>query len=377
MGVNDMKKLGIYVHVPFCKSKCDYCDFASFTGREKDMERYTDAVCLEMKRRSEACGHPAADSVFFGGGTPSILPAELIGKLTSAVRKNFDLTDDCEWTVEMNPGTVNAEKADVMKSGGVNRISMGMQSCKDDLLKAVGRIHTAEDVREAVSIIRKAGFDNFNLDMMLGLPSMTMEDALDTVRFAAGLGAKHISCYALILEEGTRLWEDVKKGRVMLPGDDADRGQYGACRELMRQYGYHQYEISNFAMNGYECRHNRMCWEREDYLGFGCAAASLWNNERHTNPQTIDGYLNGEAGENETVTGKDILFEAVMLGLRLTEGISLADFKNRYGVGLTDVYGEALAPAVKDGRLIMTEERVFLTEKGMDLMNTVLEPMME
>ena len=367
-----MPPLGLYVHIPFCARKCAYCDFASWAGRGADMPRYAEAVCLEIARRGAACGHPAADTVFFGGGTPSLLPPELYLRIASALREHFDIAPDAEWTVECNPGTLTPEFAGALAQSGCNRLSMGMQAAQPRLLRSLGRIHDMDGVRQAADIARRAGIDQMNLDLMLGLPGQTMDDMRETLDAALALRPRHISCYALIVEEGTPLHGRVARGEAVLPGDEADRAMYGLCRDTLRAAGFRQYEISNFALPGFACRHNVHCWEREDYLGFGCAAHSLWQNERRANPRQIDDYLRGGAPEVQRIGREEAMFETMMLGLRLTAGVSEEGFAARYGTSLWDTYGKRLAPALRDGRLARENGRVFLTERGMDVMNSVL-----
>lgn len=367
-----MKPLGLYIHVPFCACKCAYCDFASWPRREADMARYADTLCAEIAARAADCGHPAADTVFFGGGTPSLLPPALYGRIARCLRENFDIAPDAEWTVESNPGTLTPDFAAALAESGCNRLSMGMQAAQPGLLQRLGRIHDMEGVRQAVKIARAAGVRNLNLDLMLGLPGQTMADMAETLDAALALRPQHVSCYALIVEEGTPLHGWVERKEVVLPGEDAERAMYGLCRDMLRQRGLGQYEISNFALPGRECRHNLNCWLREDYLGFGCAAHSLWREERRANPRDLDDYLAGRPPETERIAPADGMFETMMLGLRLTRGVSEDDFARRWGRPLWEVYGPRLAPALADGRLKRENGQVFLTERGMDVMNSVL-----
>ena len=367
-----LKPLGLYVHIPFCARKCAYCDFASWPGREADMPRYVDAVCQEIAARAGAAGHPAADTVFFGGGTPSLLPPALYLRLAEALRKGFRIAPDAEWTVECNPGTLTADFARALRQSGCNRLSMGMQAAQPRLLRALGRIHDMDGVRQAANLARAAGIGALNLDLMLGLPGQTEADMRETLGEALALNPCHISCYALIVEEGTPLHAAVAGGQVRLPGDDMDRALYGLCRDTLRAAGFHQYEISNFALPGAECRHNVNCWRRQDYLGFGCAAHSLYENERRANPRELTDYLNGLPPETEAIGPEEAMFETMMLGLRLTSGVEEADFARRYGRPLWEVYGGKLLSALRDGRLIRADGRVYLTERGMDVMNSVL-----
>lgn len=367
-----MKPLGLYAHIPFCARKCRYCDFASWPGRGDDIKRYADALCAEIAARAEACGHPAADSVFFGGGTPSLLPPDIYLQIADALRRNFSIGSDAEWTVECNPGTLTEDFCRALRASGCNRVSMGMQAAQAGLLAALGRIHTLADVQKSAALVRAAGIRHMNLDLMLGLPGQTEADMAETLRAALALSPDHVSCYALIVEEGTPLAADVAAGAVTLPGDETDRALYGLCRDTLAAAGFHQYEISNFARAGGECRHNVNCWRREDYLGFGCAAHSLWQNERRANPEDLDAYLAGAAPTREIISPDEAMFESVMLGLRLTRGVDESDFHRRHGRALWDVYGAKLQPAVDDGRLARADESVFLTERGMDVMNSVL-----
>ena len=367
-----MPHLGLYVHIPFCASKCAYCDFASWAGRQADMSRYTDMVCAEIARRAEACGHPQADTVFFGGGTPSLLPADLYLRIASALREHFDLLPDAEWTVECNPGTLTEGFARALRDSGCTRLSMGMQAAQERLLRQLGRIHTPADAEQAAGVARKTGIRDLNLDLMLGLPDQTPDDMRETLAAALSMHPDHISCYALIPEEGTPLFQQLKSGILVLPGDDADREMYGLCRDILQKNGFDQYEISNFSRPGKECRHNMNCWKREDYLGFGCAAHSLFHNVRSANPRELDAYLAGEIPQTETIGPEEAMFEAMMLGLRLTEGVKEEDFSLRYGQDLWDLYGKRLSPALHDGRLKRENGRVFLTKHGMDVMNSVL-----
>ena len=371
-----MPPLGLYVHVPFCARKCAYCDFASWAGREADMARYADAVCAEIAARAAACGHPRADTVFFGGGTPSLLPPALYLQIAQALRAHFEIAPDAEWTVECNPGTLTADFAQALRQSGCNRLSMGMQAAQPRLLRALGRIHDMEAVAHSVRLARLAGIQNINLDLMLGLPGQTQADMAETLAAALALSPQHISCYALIVEEGTPLEAAVRHNQVTLPGDDADREMYGLCRDTLCAQGFHQYEISNFALQNHECRHNVNCWLREDYLGFGCAAHSLWRNKRRANAHGLDAYLAGEAPQTERICPDDAMFESMMLGLRLTRGVQEADFLRRHGRALWSVYGEKLQPAIDDGRLVRADGRVFLSARGMDVMNSVLVALM-
>lgn len=364
--------LGIYVHIPFCVRKCAYCDFSSYAGRMADMPRYVEALCSEIRSRALETGKKSVDTVFFGGGTPSLLTPELLEKIVNTLKSCYELTPDCEFTMESNPGTLTEPLAQTMVRCGVNRLSMGMQCSQSHLLKRLNRIHTMEDVRTAVQIARNAGVAQLNLDLMLGLPGQTEADMHETLREALALSPDHISCYALIVEEGTPLCRDIESGALALPGDDADRAMYEICRQTLREHGYQQYEISNFAREGSRCRHNVNCWQYQPYLGFGCAAHSFYEGIRRANPASLDDYLAGTAPQLEAISRDDAMFEFVMLGLRLTEGIEESTFLRQFGVPLWQKYGKQLEKALQDGRLQRKDGRMYLSEHGMDVMNSVL-----
>lgn len=367
-----MEHLGLYVHIPFCVRKCAYCDFSSYAGRMADMPRYVDALCAEIRTRAKETGRRTADTVFFGGGTPSLLTGELLQKIVSTLKECYQLTDDCEFTMESNPGTLTKDFAHTMAVCGVNRLSMGMQCAQSHLLERLNRIHSMEDVKCAVQIAREAGIGQLNLDLMLGLPGQTLDDMRETLREALLLSPDHLSCYALIVEEGTPLCRDIEAGRLSLPGDDLDREMYEICRETLRAQGFQQYEISNFARAGKRCRHNVNCWQYQPYLGFGCAAHSFFEGTRRANPASLDDYLAGAQPQTEDISREDAMFEFVMLGLRLTEGIEEEAFFKRFGLPLRQKYGRQLEKALCDGRLRREAGRIYLSEHGMDVMNSVL-----
>lgn len=367
-----MEHLGIYVHIPFCVRKCAYCDFASYAGREEDMPSYVEALCEEIRARAGETGRLQADTVFFGGGTPSLLPETLLEKIVNTIRACFDLTETCEFTVESNPGTLSPALAQAMVRLGVNRLSMGMQCAQSHLLQRLNRIHSMEDVKSAVRIAREAGIRQLNLDLMLGLPGQTQQDMQETLREALELSPDHLSCYALIVEEGTPLKRQIDSGALSLPGDEADRAMYEICRQTLREKGYAQYEISNFAREGKRCRHNVHCWQYQPYLGFGCAAHSFYGGQRRANPSSLDAYLRGEEAQIESIAAEDAMFEYMMLGLRLTDGVEERAFAQRFGMELWQIYGKQLEKPLLDGRLLRKDGYIRLSEHGMDVMNSVL-----
>ena len=367
---------GLYLHVPFCKSKCAYCDFPSFAGCEKEMPRVIDRMCAELFDCRNAFPDTLVETMYIGGGTPSLLPPKLMDRLLRAAREAFPFSPDAEISCEMNPGTVTPEFLSVCVENGVNRVSLGAQSSLDHLLSSIGRIHTFRQVREAADLLRSFGLTNFNLDMMLGLPGQTMEDVRQTLDDFLALSPAHLSCYALIVEEGTLMEKKVDSGEWTLPDEDTERDMYELARETLEKNGYRQYEISNFAKDGFLCRHNLDCWLRHEYLGVGAAACGFIGNVRTRNPGTIPGYLRGDPQEQTILTEEDARFESVMLGLRLTEGLPESVFRKAHGMSFREAFGEKLDLPLSDGRLLFENGVLRLTRYGMDVMNSVLVELM-
>jgi oxygen-independent coproporphyrinogen III oxidase len=364
--------IGLYVHVPFCVSKCAYCDFASYGGRETDMPRYVDAVVREIVRRGAETGHPKADTIFLGGGTPSLLTEFQATRILDALFDAFPMEEDAEITCECNPGTLTMPFALALRKAGVNRLSMGAQASQAHLLSLIGRIHTWEQVIASVGIVSKAGFDNFNLDLILGLPSQTVSDVRETLEAAIALSPTHLSCYGLMVEEGTPICRDIAEGRLTLPDEDTDREMYEIARQTLAEHGFDQYEISNFAREGYACRHNIGCWTRVPYLGFGCAAHSFFEECRVMNPSHLDAYLAGEEPKTEQISKEEARFESMMLGLRMTRGVKNEDFRRMHGMSIREAFGEKLDKPIGEGLLEWHEDSLRLTRLGMDLQNSVL-----
>ena len=364
--------IGLYMHVPFCVSKCAYCGFASYAGREADVPRYVDAVVREIGRRGQETGHPKADTIFLGGGTPSLLDESQVTRILDALKEAFPIEADAEITCECNPGTLTMPFTRALRTAGVNRLSMGVQASQSRLLRLLGRPHDWDDVIASVEIARDAGFENINLDLMFGLPLQTVSDVGETLEAAFALSPTHVSCYSLMVEEGTPICRDIAAGKLSLPEEELDRAMYELARQMLGANGFHQYEISNFAREGYACRHNVGCWTRVPYLGFGCAAHSFFGECRTRNPATLDGYLAGEVPETEQVSKEEARFESVMLGLRMTRGVRDEDFTRMHGMSLREAFGEKLDGPIRDGLLKWHEGTLKLTRLGMDLQDSVL-----
>jgi len=368
--------IGLYVHVPFCVSKCAYCDFASYAGREADIPRYVDAVIREISRRGAETGHPKADTIFLGGGTPSLLDDIQVTRILNALFEAFPIEERAEITCECNPGTLATPLALALRKAAVNRLSMGAQARQTRLLRLIGRIHNWETVIASVDLARKAGFENINLDLMFGLPSQTVADVRQTLEAAIALSPTHLSCYGLMVEEGTPLCRDITAGKLALPHEDIDRDMYELARQTLAEHGFHQYEISNFAREGYACRHNVGCWTRVPYLGFGCAAHSFFEECRIMNPSQLDAYLAGEEPQTEHISKAEARFESMMLGLRITRGVKNQDFTRMHGMSIREAFAEKLDKPINDGLLEWHEDALRLTRLGMDLQNTVLVDLM-
>jgi oxygen-independent coproporphyrinogen III oxidase len=368
--------LGLYVHVPFCASKCAYCDFASYAGRQSDIPLYLDAVVREITRRGAEMGRPNANTIFIGGGTPSLLDESQITRVMDALLEAFTIEDNAEITCECNPGTLSASFARALRNSGVNRLSIGAQARQERLLRMLGRIHDWQQVADSVEIARQSGFDNINLDLMFGLPGQTVAEWRETLEAAIALRPTHVSCYGLIVEAATPMRRDVAAGKLALPDEEVERQMYELARRTLAEHGFEQYEISNFARGGYECRHNIGCWMRSPYLGFGAAAHSFFDDCRAMNPSGIDAYLAGEAPKTERISKEEARFESLMLGLRMTRGVNDEDFARMHGMSIREAFGEKLDKPIGDGLLQWRGGALCLTRRGMDLQNSVLVDLM-
>ena len=381
----NQKELEIYIHIPFCIKKCSYCDFLSGPATEQTVESYMAALFAEIEGKSGKYRDRRVVSVFIGGGTPSRLTGEQMGKLMACIRRHFSLDPAAEITTEVNPGTVSEEKLRTFRKAGINRLSIGMQSAQDEELRELGRIHDFAGFLEAYEAAVQAGYTNINVDVMSGLPGQTLESLRDTLGKLLALRPmpQHVSAYSLIVEEGTPFAAMAERGELPLPEEETERAMYEETIEVLAKYGFHRYEISNYARDGYECRHNVGYWIRRDYLGFGIGAASLIDNVRFQNEKSLGAYLAHpleSREEEQTLTVQDRMEETMFLGLRLTRGVSCVDFAEQYGRTVEEVYGEVIARNVADGLLTVTERKenqkkdrlLALTKRGLDLSNYVM-----
>lgn len=378
----------LYIHIPFCKSKCRYCDFASYPGREGCMHAYVNTLLTEARTRAESLHHPAMETVFIGGGTPSLLPAEELDRLLTGLKVLFPLASDAEFTSEANPGTLTEAWLDTAIRHGVNRISMGMQAYQPELLRTLGRIHDFAQVKASVQLCRDHGIRDLNLDLMFGLPGQTPEQWLETLHAALSLQPQHLSCYGLIPEDGTPLMADLTAGRLTLPDEEDERRMYDDTLRTLALHGFEQYEISNFALPGHACRHNLGYWRQIPYLGLGASASSMLPDPsafclRETNPAALDVYTQMVDGRNWSardivpVSPADARFETMMLGLRTTRGVSEEAFFALHGVTLDSCYGSRLRPLEAQGLVTHQDGWWRLTRRGMDVQNAVLVELMD
>lgn len=373
------KELELYLHIPFCVSKCKYCDFLSAPSGEEQRQIYVERLCRRIRYWSDVIHNYGYEivSIFVGGGTPSILTEAQITQVFEAVHESFPIREDAEITLEMNPGTDVKDKLPVYRELGINRLSMGLQSADNEELKCLGRIHTYEDFRQVYQWAREAGFTNINVDLMSAIPGQTLESYEDTLRKVADLEPEHISAYSLIIEEGTPFYERYGEGRHAeeLPDEDIERQMYVRTGEILEDYGYHRYEISNYAKDGYECRHNLGYWDRKEYLGLGAGASSLmdhirWKEPDHIGPST--GLVLEEREDFTRLRRKDKMEEFMFLGLRKINGVSEYDFYKSFRVSMDEIYKESIENLIKEGLLVREEDRIRLTDRGIDLSNYAL-----
>lgn len=370
-----MKKLGLYIHIPFCVKKCNYCDFLSAPANKQVQIAYMETLQKEIEEKAIEYKEWIVDTVFIGGGTPTSVPYETIVNTMETIKKEFALTKDCEITMECNPGTVTMEAMNAYAAAGINRISIGLQTADDGLLKTLGRIHTYEQFLDSYNYARNAGIQNINVDIMSGLPSQTIEQYTDTLKKVADLGVEHISAYSLIVEEGTPFYKLYEEEKLELPDEDTEREMYYQTGTMLKQYGFLRYEISNYAKNGFECKHNKRYWKRDNYLGIGLGAASFIENTRYKNTEWLDEYLIEnkylEKNEIQNLSKEECMEEFMFLGLRMTKGISKTEFKETFGVLVEDVYGKVIEKLTSQGLIQTKDDFISLTDYGLDVSNSV------
>ena len=373
-----MKPLAIYIHVPFCARKCAYCDFASFAGWEDAWENYFDALGGEMDAWADRLRAYEARSVFFGGGTPSLVPAEYISGALDQLRRLLPFAPDCEITLEANPGTLTADKLEAYRRAGVNRLSIGVQSFDADLLRNLGRIHTPGQAVDAVRMAADAGFENLSIDLMYALPGQSMVQWSETLDRAVTLPVKHISAYSLIVEPGTEMEKRVECGEAHIPDDDLVNGMQRMAVQRLAEHGLARYEISNFAVPGFESRHNLTYWQDGDYLGLGSAAHSLVENERFSNPPELARYLAGERMCERTARSlRDHREEVLMLSTRTLRGLDLARWRAEFGEDFEITHARQLNKLESYGLIEIVGGFLRLTPVGLELQDSVVLELMD
>lgn len=384
----------LYVHIPFCMRKCLYCDFLSGPYDRVDRERYTKALLQEIRYYGDVLNHPRVRSLFVGGGTPTWLEPEWMEEILCAIRSTFDLEEDCEVTMECNPGTVTEDSLGVYLRAGVNRLSIGLQSCDDEELRLLGRIHDVNRFYKTYELARRAGFSNINIDLMTGIPHQTLDSLKKTLKIVTGLRPEHLSVYDLIVEDNTPFHDmyifDVVKRQAgqpteVLPDEDTELAMTLMVEDFLEKKGYHQYEISNFARDGRECRHNVGYWTRVPYLGLGAGSASLLHETRWSNESDLYRYMeaceklpNLPASESlmqgvSKLSRYEQMEEFMFLGLRMNEGISLEEFEHKFGASCTGIYGKTIRDYRNQELIEMSRGRLFLTPRGRQVGNLVFE----
>lgn len=384
------KNVGLYIHIPFCKQKCQYCDFKSYAGKEKFIDTYIRWLEFELKGVGEGNrldyennldDLAVVKSIYIGGGTPSFIDGKYIEEILSIANEYYTVDDNAEITIEVNPGTIDKDKFETYLRSGINRISIGLQSTYDRLLKELGRIHTYEDFLNTYNLARSVGFKNINVDLMLGLPNQSLQDLEESLKEIIKLNPEHISVYSLIIEEGTLFYKKLEMNEIVLPDDELERKMYWGTKKKLENAGYVHYEISNFAKPGFESKHNLSCWNQEEYIGIGVAAHSYTNDVRYSNIDSIEEYIKNYEEDNETdnfvfhekQTKISKMKEFMMLELRKIQGIRIQDFKNKFGENPIYLYRKELEKLVNEELLEIDGDIIKLTNKGIDLANLVWE----
>lgn len=392
-----MKELGVYIHIPFCKQKCLYCDFASFANKENMQKEYVEEIKKEIINWKKINKDYKIKTIYIGGGTPSYIDSQYIvdilklldvssksvlmskNEQTNNTEKTQD--DEISITIEINPGTITKQKLEDYKNAGVNRLSIGLQSTKDELLKQIGRIHNYQQFIETYNLARKIGFENINVDLMLGLPNQSIADLKDSLEKICKLNPEHISVYSLIVEDDTPIQKLIDTGKLELPDEETERQMYWYVKNFLELKGYKQYEISNFAKPGFESKHNLDCWNQKEYIGFGVAAYSYIDNKRFGNISNIEEYIkncNNQEFEKNVITEEvqdktQKMNEYMILGLRKIDGISIQEFERIFNENPIMLYRNELKKLYEEKLISIDGDRIKLSNKGLDLANLVWE----
>ncbi len=374
-------ELGLYIHIPFCVKKCDYCDFISYSNKFEIQEEYIKKITEEIEDNKDLLKKSNITTIYIGGGTPSSIKPKYIQNILNKIYEVADIQNknNIETTIEVNPGTITRNNLQMYKNCGINRISIGLQSTNDNILKLIGRIHNYKQFLDTYKWADEVGFKNINVDLMLGLPNQTILDLKDSLKKVINLKPKpnHISVYSLIVEEGTKIKSKINYGELKLPKEEEERNQYKYTKNYLELNGYNHYEISNFAEIGYESKHNINCWEQKQYVGFGIAAHSYINRCRYSNTCDLEEYLNKNSKDikivHEEQTLEDTKKEFMMLGLRKISGVEISKFKEKFGENPIYLFRKELQKLVKDNLIIIDLDNIKLTNKGLDFANLVWE----
>jgi oxygen-independent coproporphyrinogen-3 oxidase len=372
-----MDRFGIYVHIPFCVSKCKYCDFVSFPCMEK-IDKYFDVLIKEIKSKN-VYGTKEVTTIYIGGGTPSVPDSKYIVKIIETIKEVFKVSKNAEVTIEVNPGTVTKEKLIDYKNSGINRISIGLQSTNNEILKLIGRIHNYEEFLNTYNLAKEVGYNNINVDLMLGIPNQTESDVIDSINKVISLNPKHISIYSLIVEENTEIQRLIESGTLTMPSEEDERNMYWKTKTILEKNGFIQYEISNFAKKGYESKHNLDCWNQEEYIGMGLASHSYFNRKRFSIIDKLDKYI-----ENENCLEKNIIInevqgresqakEYMLIGLRKISGVSISKFEKKFRINPLFYFRFEINNLVEKGLIEVDLDNIKLTKKGLDFANIVFE----
>ncbi len=370
-------KLGLYLHVPFCVQKCLYCDFCSFAGAKEQISAYVDRLCGDIEEYSEKCASFEVDTVYFGGGTPTLLPISELNRIMDRIYKDYAISGNAEISCECNPATATFDYFKDMRSLGINRLSIGLQSVHDNELRALGRIHSYSDFLDTFKSARGAGFDNISADLMYGIPEQTEKSFEGSIQTLVSLSPEHISAYGLKIEEGTLFGR--MRGKLSLPDEDAEYNMYMMLSHYLPENGYAKYEISNFSKQGRESRHNLKYWLGDDYLGFGVAAHSYFCGERFANSRDFFAYLgNADITESKCkISASERMTEFVMLRMRLSHGVSHSEFSNLFGQSFEGIYGSRMKKYIEGGYLAANKNNTFFTDKGFFVSNYILSDLLD
>lgn len=384
------KEIGLYIHIPFCKQKCYYCDFISYANKEELVERYIKCLkkeILQYANENKIMSEHGLEeryvikTIYIGGGTPSAIDEVYIINVLDTIKDNFKMRDNVEITIEVNPGTVNKDKLESYRECGINRLSIGLQAVQDDILKCIGRIHTYKDFENTYEYAREVGFDNINVDLMINLPNQTLDDVKESVKTILSLKPEHISVYSLILEPNTKMYELINSKTLTIASDETERQMYWYVKDTLERHKYNQYEISNFTKSGFESKHNMDCWNQKEYIGVGASASSFMENKRYSNISKLEKYIEniekGTSNKNlvleEFLDEESKMDEFMMLGLRKIDGVDIKEFERIFQINPIMKYCKKLDKLNREGLIEIDENNIKLSNKGIDLANLVWE----